>query len=354
MTIRFSSTILLLTITLSLSQYAVAQRSEKSQEIDDYVNEFSSSYGIPGVALAIIKDGEVIHKNNYGFANLEHQVPISNNSIFRVYSLTKLVVTTGVFQLIEQGKLNLDDPISKYDSSLPESWHTVQLKHLLTHSSGIPNIPSFPAIQNLSEAEATAEAFAQEIEFSPGAEYSYNQTNFWILQKILEQVTNQPLEEFLISNQFNAAPDTVFFSSDSRDIIRHRATAYFPFTKGYITIDHPYIQGDYGYAMNGLNITLDEFINWSQSLRANKLINKETKETMWQPFAYSQSNKSFTYGWDRRVVHSRVSYGFSGSLVTAYRVFPEDDVSIIFLGNGLGEFFDIEDVVNHIAGILFE
>jgi len=345
---------LFLFITLSLSQHSAAQRSEKSQEIDNYVNEVSNEYGIPGVALAIVKDGEVIHKNEYGFANLEHEVPISNNSIFRVYSLTKLVVTTGVFQLIEQEKLHLEDPISKYVSSLPEAWHSVQLKHLLTHSSGLPNIPRFPVIQNLSEAEATAEAFAQEIEFSPGAEYSYNQTNFWLLKEILESVTDQPIEYFLISNQFSATPDTAFFSSDSRDIIRHRVTAYFPFTKGYPTIDHPFLQGDYGYAMNGLNITLDEFINWSQSLRTNKLIKKETKETMWQPFAYSQSNKSFTYGWDRRVVHSRVSYGFSGSLVTAFRVFPEDDISIIFLGNGLGEFFDIEDIVNHITGILFE
>lgn len=346
------ATLFLFTI-LSLNQDATAQRSEKSQEIDNYVNEVSTRYGIPGVALALVKDGEVIHKSNYGFANLEHEVPISNESIFRVYSLTKLVVTTGIFQLVEQGKLDLEDPISTYVSNLPEDWHPVTVKHLLTHSSGLPNIPSFPVIQNLSEAEATAEAFSQEMEFSPGAEYSYNQTNFWLLKEIMEDVTGLPIDEFLISNQFSAAPDTVFFSSDSRDIIRHRVTAYFPFTKGYTTIDHPYLQGDYGYAMNGLNITLDEFINWSQSLRANKLIAEETKETMWQPFAYSASNKSFTYGWDRRVVHSRVSYGFSGSLVTAYRVFPEDDVSIIFLGNGLGDFFDIEDIVNHIAGILF-
>lgn len=320
-----------------------------SEELDAYVEEVMTAYGMPGVAFAVIRDGEVIHKNRYGYANLEHQVPVSEKSIFRVYSLTKLMVVSGLFQLVEQGKVTLDDHITAYVDDLPASWHHLQIKHLITHSSGLPDMAPIPVFQDLSEDEAKARVFAESLRAAAGNVYDYNQTNFWLLKEVLERVTGTPMDQFILDNQFNAAPDTAFFSVDSRDIIRNRVTAYFPFVKGYTTIEHPYLQGDYAYAMNGLNISLDAFIRWSQQLRNDALMQPATRAHMWEPFPYAMSDKRFTYGWDIRRVDDRDSYGFSGSLVTAYRIFPDDDLSIIFLANGMTEFFNIEDIMNTIA-----
>lgn len=323
-----------------------------NKEVDQYANHVMTEYGIPGLALAIIKGDQVLHRKNYGFANLEHQVPVSDASIFRVYSLTKPIISVGVFQLIEDGKLNLDDKISKYVPSLPSEWMNIQIKHLLTHSSGLPDMSSIPGFQDLTEAEAKTKVFAQKTKFKPGEKYDYNQTNFWLLKKVIETVSNTSLEDHIIPNQFTNAPDTAFFSVDSRDIIMNRVTAYFPFTKGTITIDHPYAQEDYAYAMNGLNITLDAFIEWDKRSRADQFLSPETKQKMWTPFPYTNSDKVFTYSWDKRMVNQKPSYGFSGSLVTAYRTFPESDMSIIFLANGMSSFFNIEDVVNNLAEII--
>jgi len=96
------------------------------ENIDEYVQHIISRHQLPGVALAIIKDGKVIHQKNYGKANLEHNVPMSDQSIFRVYSLTKLFVATGVFQLVEENKLSLDDSISDFVPNLPDAWSKVQ------------------------------------------------------------------------------------------------------------------------------------------------------------------------------------------------------------------------------------
>ena len=340
--------------TVQLNAQPLSYESGVRSEIDAYVHEVMDEFGLPGVALAIIKDEEVLHKNFYGYASVEHRAPISEASIFRVYSLTKPVVAVGLFQLIEQGKLSLDDHVSKYVPALPDSWKGRQIKHLLTHSSGLPDVPSFPEIQNLSESETKSLVFSDALTSELGAIYEYNQTNFWLLQEVIEQITNESLADFIISNQFGVAPDTVFFSSDSRDIIPHRVTAYFPFTKGYTTIDHPYTQGDYTHAMNGLNITLDEFIRWNNKLLANELIRIGTRQEMWRPFPYAQSSKLFTYGWDKHVVNSRESFGFSGSLVTAYRIFPAENYSIIFLANGMGSFFDIEEIMNRLADITYK
>ena len=342
----------LLSAQTRLVQLSQNERTRTTdQDIDSYVRSVIDAYEIPGVSLAVIKNGNIIHQNDYGYANLEHRVPISNKSIFRVYSLTKLFIAVGVFQLIEKEELSLEDPISKYVHSLPSDWQALQIQHLLSHSSGLPDMSPIPEFQDLTKEEAKAKVFSQHTKFQPGEAYDYNQTGFWLLQETLEHVAGMPLQEFILSNQFDSNQDTVFFSSDSRDIIPNRATAYFPFAKGYQTIDHPYLKGDYAYAINGLNITLDEFISWDEKLQNNQLISERTRQRMWSTYPYSKSNKIFAYGWDMHMSNGTASYGFSGSLVTAYRTFPDKNMSIIFLGNGMGQWFDIEDIMDQIASL---
>jgi len=160
------------------------------------------------------------------------------------------------------------------------------------------------------------------------------------------------MPDFIEKNQFPAPLDTVFFSSDSRDVVLNRVTPYFPFRNGRRSIDHSYLQGDYGLAMNGLNITLGEFINWDSRLRNDELLKPTTKDLMWQQFPYTKDDHYFVYSWDAPNLNGHPSYGFSGSLVTCYRTFPDDDMSIILFCNGLGRFFSVENVVNHLASIV--
>ncbi len=104
--------------------------------------------------------------------------------------------------------------------------------------------------------------------------------------------------------------------------------------------------------MNGMNITLKEFINWSKKLNKTKFLTKEAEENMWQVFPYTETDEQFTFGWDKHVLNNHNSYGFSGNLVNAYRIFPDDNLSIIFLSNGLSELYDVEYVINHLANIV--
>ena len=346
---------LILLCLLLCSSFAAAQQAstithaENHPAIDAYVQSVIAQVGIPGLALAVVKDNQVIHRQNYGYANLEHQVPVSDASIFRVYSLTKPIVAVGVFQLIEHGDLRLEDKVSKYIMDLPKAWQGIRIKHLLSHSSGLPDMAPIPDFQDLTEEQASGKVFEQQCRFKPGEEYDYNQTGFWLLKQVIESITGTDLATWIAAEQFPSPCDTAFFSSDSRDIIRDRATPYFPFTKGTLTLDHSYLQGTYAHAQNGLNISLEEFVKWNERLLQNQLLKPETRALMWEAFPYTKSNKVFTYGWDKHQKDGRVSYGFSGSLVTAYRVFPAENMSIIFLSNGLTEFYNIERVMDEIA-----
>ncbi len=338
---------LFLFITLS-----AASQIENEGSIDKYIKHLQKRHEIPGVSVAILKKGQVVYRKNFGKANMEHRSPITDKSIYRVYSLTKPIVSVAVFQLVERGKLSLGDVVSKYVDDLPESWRNTKVKHLLTHSSGFPDMAPYNRMSKLTEEEAKNLIFKEKKTAGLGEKYEYNQTNFWLLQLIIEKASGEKLEDFISKNQFKNEKKKVFFSSNSKRIIEHRVSAYFPFETGTIQISHPTLKGRYMFAANGLNITLEEFIKWDQRFRNNELIREETKDRMWSVFSYTNSNKQFTYGWNKRVINDHNSYGFSGSLITAYRIFPEDDLSIIFLSNGLGNYYNIENIINHIVSLV--
>lgn len=326
-------------------------------ELDLFIKDVQEQVGIPGIAIAIIKDEKVLFKRNYGFANLEHEVLISEKSKFLLYSLTKSFISVGVFNLIEQNKLSLEDSISSHVADLPESWHSVQVKHLLSHSSGLPDIfVGNPYEQTeYNEEQAKERVFSLPISFEAGKQYEYNQTNFWLLKLIIEKVSEKGLSEFIIDHQFpDASEKDVFFSYDSRDIIKHRVTSYFPWLKGELIIDLPYNDGDYLVASNGLHITLDEFIDWDRRFNSGKIISEESKKTMWEVFPYSDSKESFAYNWNVYKTDNSLAYGFSGSMCTIYRTIPSKNLSIIFLSNGFTNMFNQRAIIDFIEQIVLD
>ena len=343
---QFISLIALFSFAVTAAQEQVKITNEASAKIDTYLSEVIGKYNIPGISVAVIKNDKIIHRNDYGKANIEYNIPVSDKSIFRIYSLTKMIIVTGAFQLIEQNKLSLEDPISKYLHDLPDSWNSVQVKHLVTHSSGLPDIVNY---EQFPENEAKEKVFADVLQFEKGEKFEYNQTNFWLLQKIIESVSKQNIETFIKDNQFAQTDNkSVFFSTDSRDIISNRVTQYSNFATGKMQIELPN-NGSYLNSCNGLNMTMDAFIQWNSKFNNNKLINEKSKKMMWEIFPYAKSAHKFTFGWDQNIVNGHTSYGFSGGRRAAYRNFPKDNLSIIFLANGIGSDVDIVNLVNRIA-----
>ncbi|MEM1095956.1 MAG: serine hydrolase domain-containing protein [Bacteroidota bacterium] len=336
---------------------AKATTSDLVARVNAYVEQIQATYGIPGIALAIVKNGEVVYKDHHGYANLEHQVPVTEASIFRLYSLSKVMVAVSIFQLIEEGQLSLEAPIGTYLPDVPEGWRGVQVQHLLTHSSGLPDVVGRTPqeLQDYSEADALARVVALPVTSAPGRTFDYNQTNFWLLQRLIETITGTSLHEAVIGEQFpkaNAAH--VFFSTDSRDVIRHRATPYFPFLKGTLTIDHPHTSGTYLNAASGLHLRLDDLIGWDRRFRNGELLNAASKERMWAPFAYTASDDLFTHSGNRIAFNDGHGYGFSGSLSTIYYTFPDEDLSIIFLSNGLSTLYNMKAMILDLAALTTE
>lgn len=134
----------------------LAASSARADRVDDYVREQMRLRHIPGLALAVVRDGRVVKEAGYGLANVELDVPVSPSTVFEIGSISKQITAAAVMMLVEEGKVSLDDPIAKYIAESPASWRGVTLRHLLTHTSGLKNyngLPGFELTERLKRAE---------------------------------------------------------------------------------------------------------------------------------------------------------------------------------------------------------
>ena len=164
--------------------------------IDDYIELQMRRQQVPGLSLAVVQDGRVVKLQGYGFADLELQVPVTPDTVFEIGSITKQFVAAAVMTLVEQGKINLDEPASRYLSDLPPAWHEVTVLQLLTHTSGIPDfeeILGYGAYRTPTTApQLIAVAAAKPMDFPPGAQWHYSNTGYYLLGLIIEKVSGMP------------------------------------------------------------------------------------------------------------------------------------------------------------------
>ncbi|MDE5490895.1 serine hydrolase [Elizabethkingia meningoseptica] len=342
-----------LSSSVVFSQKKESPENELQQTINNYLQQTIKENEIPSLAVGVVKDEKILFEGYYGKENAEGNNPINENSIFRIYSTSKLISTLGVFQLIEKGKLSLDDKISKYLENLPKEWKNVKIKNLLSHSSGIPNIIRYKDIPvTATDNEKITRLSKEKMEFETGNQFSYNQTNYWLLTMIIEKITGETFEDYILNNQFSNSKDKILFSSNSSENIPNRIVKNFYNTKTKRYEKTSENDGLRAHSGNGVNITLQTFLNWSINLDNNVFFNLETKKSMWKPFEFNNKKDLFGYGWDITKVNSHDSYGFSGGNVSAFRNFPDSNLSIIVLSNGY-RYAPVQDqIINHIAGLV--
>ncbi|MFD2567430.1 serine hydrolase [Pseudotenacibaculum haliotis] len=319
------------------------------EKIDHYISSLIKADEIPGMAIAVVKDGQIIHKKNYGLANIAHNVPVTDSTLFRVYSTSKLITIVAIFQLIEVGKISLDDPISKYIDHLPELWQNIKIEHLISYSSGLPEYKDFD--RYLSDKSMLAKLAKQALHYPKGYKYEYVQTNFWFLQLIIEKITGQKFEEFVKQNQFKNHSNHVVFASNSLVDIPFRVAKY-QYNKEYNAYEKTtYEAGPRSLAGNGLNINLNALLDWNTKLDKDQLLKREIKLKMMSPYKYENNPFPFSHGWGIYGPEGKQYYGFAGGGVSAFMKFIDKDISIIILSNGFRNRPVISDAIIYLSGL---
>src|ERR1700754_2731751 len=186
-----------LALLLTLS---VAAQADK---VDDYVKAQMERQHVPGVSIIVIKDMKIVKSEGYGLANGEPNVPASPDTVYKIGSVSKQFIATGIMLLVEDGKIGLDDPVSKYLEETPETWAPITVRHMLTHTSGIVReAPGFDPLKIQNDADVIKTAYPLPLRFTPGEKYEYCNVGYFSLAEIIRKVSGKPWPEFLHERVF--------------------------------------------------------------------------------------------------------------------------------------------------------
>lgn len=316
---------------------ASAQRPGVSAAVDSFVRAEMQRQKIPGVAVGIVNKGNVTARG-YGYANLEHMVPVTEETIFQSGSLGKMFTATAVMLQVEDGKLALSDPIMKFFPDAPASWRDITVRHLLTHTSGIPDYTTstFDYRKDYTEDQLAKFAFEQKTEFPAGSRWNYSNTGYALLGFIVHKVAGHFYGDVLAERVFKPLGMTTARIINEADIIPNRAA-------GYQLVDSQVKNQD--WVAPQLNTTADGSLYWS--LRDLLVWNAAVKRrAILKPESWSQiltpvrlnSGKTYPYGMGWAIEerggkplqqHGGAWQGFKTQLSR----FVGDDLDIIVLAN---------------------
>jgi CubicO group peptidase (beta-lactamase class C family) len=290
-----------------------ASRLAWADAVDDYIGAKMKEKSIPGLALAVIKDGRVLKERAYGYANLELKVPVTLQTSFPWASTTKIFTAVALMQMVEQGKITLDQPISAIVPGLPASWSKVTIRHCLSHTTGLPYAVEDQFNINVLDGnrEQLFAKLASKPVFEPGTRTDYNTTDFVLLTLVIEKVSGLSYEEYMQRFVLDPAGVKTARFGDSWAIIPGRADLY---TALDITADHKWLAvhdekpvllktgvlhygqkswPDYMQSQAGLNGSIQDLIAWEAALSGGKLIKAASLAQMEQPYKMADGKDGF-------------------------------------------------------------
>ena len=335
--------------TLLVSSFAAPaaaqSRSDLVARLDSIAAAPVKAGNQAGLAVAVVKGRDTLLMRGYGFADLENQVPVTPQTVFRIGSITKQFTSSAVMQLVEQGKIGLDDDITKYLPNIPTHGRRLPVRYLLNHTSGIPSYtdigPRFGAIMRTDLAHDSLVAIVahDSLLFEPGTHFYYNNTGYFILGMLLEKVTGKPYGEYLAERLFapNGLKSTVY--CDTRRLIPHRAQGYDRGRDGFSNAS--FLSMDLPFAAGSLCSTVGDLVAWTGKLAAGQIVSVPSYKEMTTPVRFA-TGRPMTYGFGlaadtlggRRVIsHGGGINGFTSQLT----YLPQDSLVVAVLGNTSSE-----------------
>ncbi|WP_417457402.1 serine hydrolase domain-containing protein [Kordiimonas sp.] len=296
---------------------------------------------IPGGLIAVYQNGKILHIKPFGLANVELDVPVKEDSVFEIGSISKQFTTAAVMMLAEEGKLALDDPISKYLGNLPGEWTPVTIRQLMLHQSGIPDyeeIRSYDVYRfRLTPEEVIKIAHSRPMDFAPGTGFNYSNTGYFLLSMIVEQVEAKPLRDVLKVRIFDPLGMNQTRFADPAAIIKHRVEGYWENKVGDLINRNP---TEYSSTLGagGLLTSAADMAKWDAALNGDALLSAKWKEEMWTSGKLPDGTDTFYgYGWDVEPYDAnhkaRSHSGQVGGFSAFYVRFPDEGISFMMFIN---------------------
>lgn len=318
---------------------------EAEQIITDVAGSAIESGQIAGLSVGVSKGKDILFHKGFGYADLEFEIPTPIDARYEIGSVTKQFTAAAILQLVEQAKLNLDEDIKTYFPDFDFRGHTVLLRHLLDHTSGIISYTDMDVFGDIVKADLPRDTLVSLVseagfDFAPGEAMIYNNSAYFMLGLVIEQVSGMSYEEYVEKHLFEPAGMLNSYYCSESAVVHHRAHGYQPNGEG--SLDRAaYLSHLWPYAAGSLCSTVEDLIAWNQALHKDRIIlGERAYQQMISPgplndgskMRYAQGIIAAQIGGKAVLEHGGGIFGFVSDL----RYFPEEDLSIVCLINTTG------------------
>ncbi len=315
-----------------------AQTPEKTIAVDRYVRAEAQRQRIPGLSVAVLRGGTLLLARGYGYANVEHRVPATDRTVYQSGSLGKMFTAALVLQLADSGRLGLDDPIRRHLPDGPARWDSVTVRHLLTHTSGIPDYTDsvVDLRRDYSEDELVRIAAGLPPLFAPGERWSYSNTGFVLLGALIRRVSGRFYGDLLRERIFVPLGMRTARVISEADIVPNRSEGYR--LVGDTLKHQEWVSPALNTTADGsLYVTVHDLARWAAGLDAHRVLSARDLETAWTPVRLNDGGTyPYGFGWAVGVLRGRPRVGHTGSwqgFKTSLERFPGADLTVIVLAN---------------------
>lgn len=328
--------------------------------IDAVVQKHMRAPGAVGISVAVARGDELAYERAYGFAELEFAVNADPETMFRIGSVTKQFTAAAIVVLSARGKLSVDDPLTKFLPDYPTHGHEITLRHLLTHTSGIPSYtglgPSWELhrARELPDEELVALWKELPLEFEPGSKWRYSNSGYYLLGMVIAKVSGQSYPEFLREAFFDPLALTRTRHDSNAELLLNRAQGYaFEderfWNDGLLGLSQP---GAAGMLLS----TAGDLVRWQRALVTGKVVAPEAYEEMTLPFLLNdggESNYGFGLTLDQQAGHRRIWHGGGiDGFNSVLMFFPDEDLHVAVISNS--ERLRADALGQEIAAVLLE
>jgi len=325
--------------------------------VDELVKSEMASHHIPGLALKVVQHGKETKTAAYGFANLEWNAPTTPETVFEIGSVTKQFTAACILLLAEEGRLSLDDKISRYLTNTPPSWGEITIRQLLGHISGIKNytgLDGFELSRHLTQEQFIAKAGALPLDFPPGEKFSYCNTGYNLLGYVIENVSGKKYWDFLTEKILGPLHMSATTNREPARVLKFRAAGYDRDASNHL-VNRDANCTDL-FSAGEIVSTVGDLMQWDAALDTEKILSSSSKEQMWTSGKLNNGKPTgYGFGWflsplngHKRIWHSGSTDGFAAS----NQRFPDDGLEIVVLCNS-GEDGVANIVASQVAEIYF-
>lgn len=324
----------------SVSFAQVSSGNQLTKSIDSLVApQFAGNQ--PGISIIIAKKGQIVYEKAFGSANVELNTPMQPDNVFRIGSITKQFTAVAILQLVEQGKISLQDSVQKYIKDFPSKGSTITIENLLTHTSGIVDYTSKDDPDPFIERRDFTPEFLinyfknDPLQFRPGSKYNYSNSNYLLLGYIIQLVSGESYHQYMADNVIKRAGLIHTLYAEEKTIVPNRAQGYTRYSGFFENCDYQTLS--LGFACGDLLSNTEDLYQWNNALLSGKVISKASLNKAFTPYKLSDGTFStYGYGWfiDRNYGSLCIHHeGQTSGFIALEKYFPKEDIYVAILTN---------------------